>query len=1092
MINIDQTAPVIVLETTEPANTNGWWNQDVTVVATCSDDLSGVSVCNVQNTNKNTFTQTQEGSNQVVTAVVVDDAGNSVYAQQAVNLDKTDPTIASSLSSQPNANGWFNESVVVHFDCNDELSGVESCTPDVVVSSQGTEMVVTGVAVDRAGNSQETTSQPISIDNEAPILTGTPRTKPNANGWYNRNVTVDFSCSDALSGVVSCPLPVYLNAEGKDISVEKTLYDYAGNSAQSNLLISIDRTAPVIISQYLTTANEQGWFNQIVVVNYTCTDALSGVESCSAPVAITQNGQSVTVVGQAIDLAGNLATVEDVIKVDTVPPVVAVTTSSNPNAQGWFNHPVTVHFECSDAVSGVVRCPKDIYLQTKGIHNIRRNVTDNAGNVFVVDYEVKIDLYAPVTQGKLVPAENQNGWINQNAKVVLNATDDLSGVLTTHYIVDQKEVQVYTAPYFVTGEGIHTTSFSSVDNANNVESYKSLIVRIDTVKPTITSQINTKPNENGWYNTPITITYQCDDGCLGSGIAYCPPPLTVDQQGLWNITANATDLADNSQDVTNQDINIDLLPPNTTVVRDVYPNANGWNNQNVTITLVSFDQYSGVYQVHYEINAEISNIVTINNQTGNVTLPFSNEGVDLIRYYATDRASNVEGAQFAIVRIDKTAPFIHADKDSLPNQYNWYNHDVRVSFTCGDSLSGIDGSCPSTVIVAGQQANQYANATVYDLAGNSASDGIYGLNIDKVIPQVNITRSPLANADGWNNEPVTVSITCTDDLSGVLSCPPTVVVSGEGANQFVNGTAVDYAGNENDILVSNINIDYTAPVITATRNPVANRFGWVNKDVKVTFSCSDNQGGSGLNLGACPQPVVLTQEGADQSAEGTVYDRARNTASTVLSGVNIDKTAPVLNINLDDNSTFPVCDFLSFRPTFNPTDSLSGLLSQSSLVGLPPTGDRGTFTFTARALDKAGNLASETRSFFVHYMSAFHGFHSPRRNSTYTIGSQIPIKFALFCGDFFTGIVPNNVIARVMITQNFNPSHTYSYNSGAQFVNQDKFFSYDLDTSVRFSNPDGDVVNFVAGEWTIVAVLNDGTYRTRSVTLVDPETVSIN
>ena len=38
-----------------------------------------------------------------------------------------------------------------------------------------------------------------------PSITGTPTTSPNGNGWYKGDVTIHWTCSDALSGVVACP-----------------------------------------------------------------------------------------------------------------------------------------------------------------------------------------------------------------------------------------------------------------------------------------------------------------------------------------------------------------------------------------------------------------------------------------------------------------------------------------------------------------------------------------------------------------------------------------------------------------------------------------------------------------------------------------------------------------------------------------------------------------------------------------------------------------------------------------------------------------------------------------------------------------------
>ena len=55
---------------------------------------------------------------------------------------------------------------------------------------------------------------------------------PNGNGWHNTDVTVTFTCSDALSGVASCPAPITVTAEGAGQVVTGTAVDKAGNTRE--------------------------------------------------------------------------------------------------------------------------------------------------------------------------------------------------------------------------------------------------------------------------------------------------------------------------------------------------------------------------------------------------------------------------------------------------------------------------------------------------------------------------------------------------------------------------------------------------------------------------------------------------------------------------------------------------------------------------------------------------------------------------------------------------------------------------------------------------------------------------------------------
>src|SRR6266581_980572 len=62
-----------------------------------------------------------------------------------------------------------------------------------------------------------------------------------------------------------------------------------------------------------------------------------------------------------------------------------------------------------------------------------------------------------------------------------------------------------------------------------------------------------------------------------------------------------------------------------------------------------------------------------------------------------------------------------------------------------------------------------AGGTCTDLAGNSASTTVTGINIDLTAPVISGSRTPAPNGAGWNNTAVTTHYTCSDALSGVSS-----------------------------------------------------------------------------------------------------------------------------------------------------------------------------------------------------------------------------------------------------------------------------------------------------------------------------------
>jgi hypothetical protein len=102
------------------------------------------------------------------------------------------------LSAQPNANGWYNDSVIVTPTCSDDLSGIASCSPPSTLASEGANQRVMSSAVDNAGNAASAATT-MNIDKTAPVITGL--------SWTNNPkttlgpATLMVHSSDNLSGV---------------------------------------------------------------------------------------------------------------------------------------------------------------------------------------------------------------------------------------------------------------------------------------------------------------------------------------------------------------------------------------------------------------------------------------------------------------------------------------------------------------------------------------------------------------------------------------------------------------------------------------------------------------------------------------------------------------------------------------------------------------------------------------------------------------------------------------------------------------------------------------------------------------------------
>jgi hypothetical protein len=239
--------------------------------------------------------------------------------------------------------------------------------------------------------------------------------------------------------------------------------------------------------------------------------------------------------------------------------------------------------------------------------------------------------------------------------------------------------------------------------------------------------------------------------------------------------------------------------------------------------------------------------------------------------------------------------------------------------------------------------------------GASCDIGAFEL-VDSTPPVITPNVSGTLGGNGWYTSDVQVSWTVSDDESAITStngCDATSINS-DTTGTTLSCEATSYGGTKSVSVT--IKRDATAPTASASTSGTPGNNGWYVSDVTVSFSGSDALSG----IASCDADVILSSDGAGQSTSGVCTDNAGNVSATATaSGINIDKTAPVVSVTgVSDGATYT----LGSVPTADcdTTDALSGVDTEASLSlsGGNPDGS-GTITATCDgALDNAGNSGS--------------------------------------------------------------------------------------------------------------------------------------
>ena len=327
------------------------------------------------------------------------------------------------------------------------------------------------------------------------------------------------------------------------------------------------------------------------------------------------------------------------------------------------------------------------------------------------------------------------------------------------------------------------------------------------------------------------------------------------------------------------------------------------------------------------------------------TVTTSNQVVSTVNFQLTSRPA------------DTTPPVIAPTVTGTQGNNGWYKSDVTVSWTVTDPESAVNlknGCEPKSITTDTLGITFTCSAT----SNGGTDEKLVTIKRDATLPTISGVATPAANANSWRNSSVTVNFNCSDVTAGIAICAQAQILNNDGANQSVNGTATDQAGNSATATVTSINIDRTPPIVSVTGVTDGARYSLGSVP---TAECTTTDALSGVQTNA----TLSVTSGANglgtftASCTGAI-DKAGNTGASTSATYQVyavDSTPPVItptiNGSLGSNNWYTSVVTVSWTVM----DSESAITSQSGCDTVTVATDTAGISLTCSATSGGGTAS---------------------------------------------------------------------------------------------------------------------------------------
>lgn len=842
-------------------------------------------------------------------------------------------------------------------------------------------------ATDSSGN---TTTREIHfvIDKTPPLISVSGVEK---NRYYNTDIVPVITVTEPnlqnaeflLNGSPFTSGSVIASEGAYELKVDVS--DKAGNRSTDTYVFYIDKTKPVSSITVGDPRFEQG--GDIFVSGstaFTLTGRDEGVIASGISkleYSLNNSGWSIyqslftlsglpdgnnTINYRATDVAGNIEPSNTLsVRADNTPPITAmdIGTPKFTGADGTvYITPLTdITLSASDLLSGVMKTEYRIgngqwityapfRMTGEGRWTVYCRSTDNMGNTETEKSQsLVIDSTPPVTdistgEPKFVSSDGKLS-VSGNTRFTLNASESLSGVSLTEYMIDSGQWTSYASPFALSSDGNHTIEYRSRDNVGNIETAKSLSVIMDNTPPStnisigdpksiisgityVTKDTNFTLSASDNVSGVSKTEYRIDDGAW---TIYAP--FNISSEGAHIIYYRSTDNVGNIEDAKTLTVVIDSTPPVTDISagQPKYVDQSGktYATKDTIFTLSATDNLSGVALIEYRLD----------NGAWQSYSPFTinAEGSHFVEYRSKDNVGNQELTKSLSIIVDSTPPSteisIGEPKYIDSSGALYVTKDTIFTLGASDNLSGISVTeyninTGEWTLYAQFKLNAEGMHTIYyrskDNVGNTETEKVLTAVIDNTPPSSEITIGVPKYIDqsgkAYATKDAVFTITATDSASGVAKAeyrldngvwmtyaPFSIPSEGDHTIEY---RSTDNVGNVEAFKALKIIIDNSAPSteISAGEPKYISADGklYVTGGTAFTLSPSDNLSGVSkteyrLDVGQWQvyAPFKVTSDGAHTIGYRSI-DNLGNTETEKTLSIILDNTSPSSAISVGD------------------------------------------------------------------------------------------------------------------------------------------------------------------------------------------------